>query len=281
MPGVNLDFLPASQAPEALGSPDSVCAESGLEEVIGNLLARAEAENEEEQFCRSTFESTLQCAVGGVHSDLQAFGKRVNARLEEAGAQVAPLAEVVAGLQEENRRLRIQQERLVKQVEALCRVMGLNDALLHVLPSKDGSPTSPCENQTSPSDFPTPSSDSAATTSSYGPQDSLSSATQDPPANTPLDTPSSVLQEPPSCLSDSDSPSTGTGPPQNLEASPVSHPPTFAAHRSLSAPSLMANSSSNNSTVHVHPNVDSTCGSADHTCFYLAHIVVDLLFHRP
>lgn len=261
MPGVNLDFLPASQAPEALGSPDSACAESGLEEVIGDLLAQEEAEDEEEQFCKGTFELTLQCAVGEVHSDLQAFGKRVDARLEEAAAQVAPLAEVLARLQEENLRLRIQQERLVRQVETLCQVMGLPDPLLHVLPSKESSPSTPSETKTQFSDSPTSSSDPPASTpqdtaheaphdsSPCTPQDSPSSAPQDTPTSTLLNNQSSVSQEPISCPQDSDPVSTGTSTPQNSEPSPVPHPPTFATRRSLSAPSVMADISCNNSTV--------------------------------
>lgn len=248
MPGVNLDFLPASQAPEELGSPDSACAESGLEEVIGDLLAQEEVEDEEEQFGERKFEVTLRCAVGEIHSDLQAFGKRVDARLEEAAAQVAPLADDLARLQEENLRLRIQQERLVRQVEALCEVLGLPDPLLHVLPSLENSPSIPCETNS-------PSNDSPACqpqdTALQTPQDPPSSVPEATPPSTSLDTPSSVLQEPKSSPQDSDSISNGTNIPQTSEPepSPVPHPPTFATRRSLSAPSLMANISCSNSTV--------------------------------
>lgn len=268
MPGVNLDFLPASQAPEALDSPDSACAESGLEEVIGDLLAQEEVEDEEEEFSQRNFELTLRCAVGEIHSDLQAFGKRVDARLEEAGAQVAPLAEALARLQEENMRLRIQQEVLVKQVEAMCQVLGLPDPLLCVLPTKESSPSIPCETKSLSSDSPTSSGDSSTSpsdppactpqdlaleaphdTSPCTPQGSSSSAPQDTPASTLLDTPPSAPQEPVSCPQDSDSVSAETSTPKNSEPSPVPHPPTFATCRSLSAPSLMANVSYNNSTV--------------------------------
>lgn len=268
MPGVNLDFLPASQAPEALGSPDSACAESGLEEVIGDLLAQEEAKDEEEQFCQRKFELTLQCAVGEIHRDLQAFGKRVDARLEEAAAQVCPLAEAVARLQEENRRVRIQQEGLVRQVEALCQVMGLPDTLLHVVPSKESSPTIPCESKTSSSEILTSCSNPPAwtpqDTALEAPHDNSSCTLQDSPssaASTLLDTPSSIPQEPLSCPQDSDSVPTGTSIPQKSEPSPVPHPPTFATHRSLSAPSLMANISCNNSTVPLSVN------DSDHDCF--------------
>uniref|UniRef100_A0A671UWG2 Smoothelin b n=1 Tax=Sparus aurata TaxID=8175 RepID=A0A671UWG2_SPAAU len=250
MPGVNLDFLPASEAPEALGSPDSACAESGLEEVIGDLLAQEEeVEDEDEQFCKSKFELTLRCAVGEMHSDLQAFGKRVDARLEEAAARVAPLAEALARMQEENARLRIQQEKLVRQVELLCQVMGLPDPLLHELPSEESSPSLPCETKASSSEPPTPCSDPPDCT----PQDTVPEAPRDSSPCTPSDSPSTAPQDAPacplssasqeviSCTQDSDSVSTETSTPQKSEPSPVPHPPTFASRRSLSAPSLMAN----------------------------------------
>lgn len=254
MPGVNLDFLPASQAPEALGSPDSACAESGLEEVIGDLLAQEEAEDEEEQFGERKFEITLRCAVGEIHSDLQAFGKRVDARLEEAAAQVAPLAEVLARLQEENLRLRIQQEKMVRQVEALCQAMGLPDPLLHELDSKESLCSSSSETKDSSSD---PSPCTQEETTAEAPQDTTAYTSQDSPPSAPQSTTasslsqsqSSVSQEPVSCLQDSDPVSAGTCTPQNPEPSPVPHPPTFASRRSLSAPSLMANLSSNDTTV--------------------------------
>lgn len=259
MPGVNLDFLPASEAPDALGSPDSACAESGLEEVIGDLLAQEAVEDKDEQFCKRKFELTLRCAVGEIHSDLQAFGKRVDARLVEAAAQAAPLAEAFAKLQEENMRLRIQQEMLVRQVEALCQAMGL--PLLHVLPRKESSPSIPCETKTPSSDFPMLSSDPPTCTpqgtafetphdtTSCTPQDSPSSLPQNTPASILLDTPSSVHQEPISCPRDSDTLSTETSTLQNSEPSPVPHPPTFATRRSLSAPSVMANISCDDSMV--------------------------------
>ncbi len=265
MPGVNLDFLPASEAPETLGSPDSACAESGLEEVIGDLLAQEEVEDEEEQFNERKFEITLRCAVGEIHTDLQAFGKRVDARLEEAAAQVAPLAEAFARLQEENLRLRIQQEKLVRQVEALCQAMGLPDPLLHELLGKESSPAVPHESKTPSCDPATLSNDQPACipqdtaleaphdTLSGTPQNSLSSLLQDTQAGTLLDT-LSVPEEPVSCPQDSDSMSVETGIPQNLGPSPVPHPPTFATRRSLSAPSLMANISCNKSTVQLCVN---------------------------
>uniref|UniRef100_A0A3P8UGW6 Calponin-homology (CH) domain-containing protein n=1 Tax=Amphiprion percula TaxID=161767 RepID=A0A3P8UGW6_AMPPE len=252
MPGVNLDFLPASQAPEALGSPDSACAESGLEEVIGDLLTQEETEDEEEQFGERKFELTLRCAVGEIHSDLQAFGKRVDARLEEAAAQVAPLAEACARLQEENLRLRIQQEKMVRQVEALCQLMGLPDPLLHELDSNGSSCSIPCEtkassSEASPCTQQETSAEAAHEDSSCTPQDSPSSAAQDTSASTPQQTQPSEPQEATSCPQDSVSTATNT--PQKSVPSPVPHPPTFASRRSLSAPSLMANIALNNITV--------------------------------
>lgn len=253
MPGVNLDFSPASEAPEVLGSPDSVCAESGLEEMIGDLLAQEKVEDPEEQFCRKKFEIMLRCAVGEIHCDLQAFGKRVDARLEEATAQVAPLAEAFAKLQEENMRLRIQQEMLVRQVESLCQVMGLAVPSFHVPASKDSSPSILCETAVPANDFPKVSSDTSTCVTQENAletsHDSSSCIPQDSPATLPQGTPASTLEEIPSnphqeyisCPQDSDSVSTETS---TLEApSPVPHPPTFASLHSLSAPSLIASTS--------------------------------------
>ncbi|KAG7279474.1 hypothetical protein CRUP_035860 [Coryphaenoides rupestris] len=99
MPGVNLDLPPA----EPPGSPDSLGAESGvLEEAIGDLLAQEQMES-----------STATC---------KALGKRLDARLEEAVVRVAPLATAVTSLQEDNLRMRIQQERLARQVESLLEL---------------------------------------------------------------------------------------------------------------------------------------------------------------
>lgn len=271
MPGVSLDFLPASEAPKALGSPDSACAESGLEEMIGDLLAQEEVQEEEqEHFCKRKFELMLRCAVGEIHCDLQAFGKRVDARLVEAAAQVAPLAEAFAKLQEENMRLRIQQEMLVRQVEALCQMMGLADPSLHVLPWMELSeiktpssnfPLSSSDFQTLPSDPPTcapqgTTLEKPCDTSSCTPQDSPSSLPQETSAGAlcSQNIPSSIHQEPISCPQDSDSVSIETNKLKNSEPSPVPHPPTFATRRSLSAPSLMANTPCNDSMVPLSVN---------------------------
>uniref|UniRef100_A0A672JUE8 Smoothelin-like n=1 Tax=Salarias fasciatus TaxID=181472 RepID=A0A672JUE8_SALFA len=240
MPGVNLDFLPASEAPEDLGSPDSACAESGLEEVIGDLLAQEDAEDEEQPLGVQQFELTLRCAVGEIHSDLQAFGKRVDARLGEAEAQVAPLAETLARLQEENLRLRIQQEKMVRQVEALCQAMGLPDPRLHETKAFSGDPPSCAHQEETPEALNDPSS---CTTQNS------------PSADTPTQSESSVSQETSSGLQQPQS--TETSSPPTSEASLVPHPPTFATRRSLSAPSLMANISFSDSMMETEPVVAS------------------------
>uniref|UniRef100_A0A3B3TEB2 Calponin-homology (CH) domain-containing protein n=1 Tax=Paramormyrops kingsleyae TaxID=1676925 RepID=A0A3B3TEB2_9TELE len=141
MPGVNVDLLPAAEAPMALGGTDSSCAESGLEAVIGDLLVRDEEDEEEDVGLESglvvelpaggqeadsavrAMELTLRCAVAEVHTDLKAFRMRVDARLGDAAGRVAPLEHAVCDLQEEVLRLRAQQERLARQVEALCQAM--------------------------------------------------------------------------------------------------------------------------------------------------------------
>lgn len=224
MPGVNLDSLPASAAADAPGSPDSVCAESGLEQMIGDLLAPDEAEDEEEPLCRRKFEFMLQCAVSEIHSDLQDFGKRVDARLLEAASQVVPLAAAFAELQEENTRLRIQQDTLVRRVEALCQVMGLTNPSSGSLAGEESSPSTPCETINASNDFPNLSAalEEAHHISSCSKRDSTASLR-------PVES-ESCFQERPA-------------------ASPVPHPPTFASLRSLSAPSLMASTSCKDRTV--------------------------------
>lgn len=132
MPGVDLDLLLTLEDTAApLGSPVEECAESGLEDVIGDLLADSvvtegpdrKGPDADEVLCG--LELTLQCAVQEIHCDLKAFGKCIDERLEEAAAQVAPAFEAISALQEENLRLRVQQERLARQIEALCHALGL------------------------------------------------------------------------------------------------------------------------------------------------------------
>lgn len=260
MPGVNLDFLPAAEAADTLGSPDSACAESGLEEMIGDLLTQDEAEDAEEPLCKRKFELMLQCAVSEIHGDLKAFGKQVDSRLLEAATQVAPLAEAFAKLQEENTRLRIQQETLVRQVETLCQVMGLTNPSFSSLDGEESSP-SQCETIIVSNDFPNLLANISPCTSQSGAleethdnsscsqQDSPASSPQDPPARTLVEIPSSSHQESISHSQESDSVFAETNKLENLAPSPVPHPPTFASLRSLSAPSLMASSSCKDSTV--------------------------------
>lgn len=249
MPGVNLDVVPASAAADALGSPDSVCSESGLEQMIGDLLAEDEAEDEEEPLCKRKFEVMLQCAVSEIHSDLQDYGKRVDARLLEATTQVVPLAEAFAKLQEENTRLRIQQETLVRRVEALCQVMGLTNPWSSSLAGEESSPSTQCETIIVSNDFPSLPADVSPCTSqtaaleeeqyisSCSKQDSTTSLQPEPPTCTPGAVPSDLPQESVSRSQEDPAPP------------PVPHPPTFASLRSLSASALMASTSCKDSTV--------------------------------
>lgn len=126
MPGVNLhcppDFIPGG----GLGDPNTLtCAESGLEEVIGDMLVQEELQ--EQKLWKRRLEVELQSAVCEVHSELQIFGKQLDTRLQEVMAQVAPLAAALAQLQEENLGLRSQQDVLLKKVEALCQAVGAGD----------------------------------------------------------------------------------------------------------------------------------------------------------
>lgn len=239
MPGVNLDPLPAPAAAQAPGSPDSVRAESGLEQMIGDLLAPSEeAEEEDEPLWRRAFESMLQCAASEIHSDLQDFGKRLSARLREATTQVVPLAAAFAELQEENARLRTQQETLVRRVEAL-----LTHPPLGSLAGEDGSPSTRCETVNVSSDFPNPSAAlEEARLSSCSKQDSTTRVRPEPPTCPPEAGPSGLHQESESCSQ------------ENPASSPVPHPPTFASLRSLSAPSLVASASCKDRTV---PSADT------------------------
>ncbi|KAK1806805.1 hypothetical protein P4O66_005284, partial [Electrophorus voltai] len=132
MPGVNLDLVSALEDKVAsLGSPSGECAECGLEAVIGDLLVESVVDEDPDENLDNTeegvsrLELTLQCAVQEIHCDLKAFGKYVDVRLEEATAKVNPAIEAIATLQEENLRLRLQQEKLARQIEALCQALGL------------------------------------------------------------------------------------------------------------------------------------------------------------
>ncbi|XP_029468221.1 smoothelin-like protein 2 [Rhinatrema bivittatum] len=65
------------------------------------------------------YEDTLRGAVREIHADIQVFKKGVERRVEDVLRLAGPLAGSVAELQQENRRLRGQLERLCRQVELL------------------------------------------------------------------------------------------------------------------------------------------------------------------
>ncbi|XP_030318034.1 smoothelin-like protein 2 isoform X4 [Calypte anna] len=71
------------------------------------------------------YEDTLRGAVREIHVDIQAFKEGVGRQVEEVLRLASPLAHTVSELQQENRRLRAQLERLFRQVEALGRSAGL------------------------------------------------------------------------------------------------------------------------------------------------------------
>ncbi|NXX29207.1 SMTL2 protein, partial [Nicator chloris] len=71
------------------------------------------------------YEDTLRGAVRDIHVDIQLFKQGVGRQVEEVLRLASPLAHAVSELQQENRRLRVQLERLSRQVEALGRSAGL------------------------------------------------------------------------------------------------------------------------------------------------------------
>ncbi|NWX16936.1 SMTL2 protein, partial [Aegotheles bennettii] len=71
------------------------------------------------------YEDTLRGAVREIHVDIQVFKQGVGRQVEEVLRLASPLAHAVSELQQENRRLRAQLERLSRQVEALGRSAGL------------------------------------------------------------------------------------------------------------------------------------------------------------
>lgn len=145
MPGVSLDPMPN------LGEEvhqDQDCAESGLEAVIGDLLLQTDADDEDGKANDERFyelDLNLQRAVQEIHCDLKVFGKSIQARLEEATAQVTPVLEAIATLQQENASLRILQEKLARQVKALCEALGLPEPKLReeqdLDPANNGNPS--------------------------------------------------------------------------------------------------------------------------------------------
>ncbi|NXK96184.1 SMTL2 protein, partial [Formicarius rufipectus] len=71
------------------------------------------------------YEEALRGAVRDIHVDIQLFKQGVGRQVEEVLRLASPLAHTVSELQQENRRLRAQLERLSRQVEALGRSAGL------------------------------------------------------------------------------------------------------------------------------------------------------------
>ncbi|XP_015264630.1 PREDICTED: smoothelin-like protein 2 [Gekko japonicus] len=73
------------------------------------------------------YEETLRGAVKEIHVDIQVFKSGVDRQVAEVLRLASPLAHTVAELQQENRHLRAQVERLARQVEALRGAAGLTD----------------------------------------------------------------------------------------------------------------------------------------------------------
>ncbi|KAM6338084.1 smoothelin-like protein 2 [Alca torda] len=71
------------------------------------------------------YEDSLRGAVREMRADIQVFKHGVGRQVEEVLRLASPLAHTVSELQQENRRLRAQLERLSRQVEALGRSAGL------------------------------------------------------------------------------------------------------------------------------------------------------------
>ncbi|NWT55930.1 SMTL2 protein, partial [Erythrocercus mccallii] len=71
------------------------------------------------------YEDTLRDAVRDIHVDIQLFKQGIGRQVEEVLRLASPLARAVSELQQENLRLRVQLERLSRQVEALGRSAGL------------------------------------------------------------------------------------------------------------------------------------------------------------
>uniref|UniRef100_A0A8C2I8A6 Calponin-homology (CH) domain-containing protein n=1 Tax=Cyprinus carpio TaxID=7962 RepID=A0A8C2I8A6_CYPCA len=154
MPGVSLDPTPDLVDQVSLqDNQDQDCAESGLEAVIGDLLLQTVADDEDEKATDERFyelELNLQRAVQEVHCDLKVFGKSMQAHLEEATAQVTPVVEAIAALQQENASLRIQQEKLARQVMELCSALGLPEPKLTQEQDVDPANSNPSDGEVNP-----------------------------------------------------------------------------------------------------------------------------------
>lgn len=161
MPGVDLDLMATSEDQLApLTSLDGECAESGLEAAVGDLLADSLVDDPPDKEGRSAdeevgrLELALQCAVQDIHCDLKAFSEHIDARLEEAAAEVAPAIEAIATLREENVRLELQQETLARQIEVLCHALGLPAP--HLQQDHDPESASKVHSDSSPEPSPEP-----------------------------------------------------------------------------------------------------------------------------
>ncbi|NXH83304.1 SMTL2 protein, partial [Edolisoma coerulescens] len=77
------------------------------------------------------YEDALRGAVQEIHADIQLFKQGVGRQVEEVLRLASPLAHAVSELQRENRSLRVQLERLSRQVEALGRSAGLPQELVN------------------------------------------------------------------------------------------------------------------------------------------------------
>ncbi|KAL2092120.1 hypothetical protein ACEWY4_011918 [Coilia grayii] len=133
MPGVSME-------------PMDECAESGLECVIGDLLCPlGEGEGDGEEVALAgggaveveEVERRMQEAVCEVHAELRDFGRLLEQRVQE---HLGPLMGALQELQQDNLRLRLQQERLVRQVDSLCHALQLPEAPPIVLPSPQAPP---------------------------------------------------------------------------------------------------------------------------------------------
>ena len=147
--------------------------------------------------------------------------------------------------------------------------MGLPNPKLNEVNSKESSCSIPCESKASSSDVLSCMHQETAVEALHDilitPRDSPSTASSETPAST-LHSQTSISQETIPNTQDSLAASPETSTPLKSEPSPIPHPPTFATCRSLSAPSLMANTSSNNSTVLLRTD------PSDHDSLYFIQI---------
>lgn len=128
-----------SRMPGVSVEPSAVdCAESGLESVIGSLLSPLEpdeegvSQEEEEEEVAQEVEQRMQEVVGEARAELRDFGHQLEQRLQQR--LLGPLLQSLQELQQDNLRLRLQQERLARQVDTLCQALQLPEFPPLVLP---------------------------------------------------------------------------------------------------------------------------------------------------